>query len=121
MGASIPPLRDPTRHKTARKRKSGRSGPFGSAQGRRDDSFGRGAGIWGTIGAGICVCGEGKREREESVRRRSVRAHRSLRDAKVGARSSSRVKWGWERNPRPTRRGGVWGTRQGFVITRGER
>jgi len=34
----IPPLRGPTRQKTARKKKSGHSGPFDSAQGRRDDN-----------------------------------------------------------------------------------
>jgi hypothetical protein len=33
----IPPLRGPTRHDSARRRKSGRSGPYGFAQGRRDD------------------------------------------------------------------------------------
>jgi hypothetical protein len=37
-GREIPPLRGPTRQNSARKRKSGRSGPFDSAQGRRDDS-----------------------------------------------------------------------------------
>jgi hypothetical protein len=38
--AGIPPLRGPTRQKAARKRKSGRYGPFGYAQGRRDDKVG---------------------------------------------------------------------------------
>jgi hypothetical protein len=33
----IPPLRGPARHNSARKKESGRSGPFGFAQGRRDD------------------------------------------------------------------------------------
>ena len=37
----IPPLRGPTRHKAALNRKSGRFGPFGFAQGRRDDRGGR--------------------------------------------------------------------------------
>ena len=35
----VPPLRGPTRHKSARRKKSGRSGPFDFAQGRRDDRF----------------------------------------------------------------------------------
>ena len=34
----VPPLRSPTRQTTARKIESGCSGPFGLAQGRRDDS-----------------------------------------------------------------------------------
>jgi hypothetical protein len=36
-GREIPPLRGPTRQNSARREKSGRSGPFDSAQGRRDD------------------------------------------------------------------------------------
>ena len=38
---AIPPLRGSTRHNSTRKKKSSRSGPFGSAQGRRDDGFRR--------------------------------------------------------------------------------
>jgi hypothetical protein len=41
--ATVPPLRGPTRLTAARKKKSGRSGPFGFAQGRRDDKSGKGA------------------------------------------------------------------------------
>ena len=41
-GGEIPPLRGPTHHNSARGRKSGRSGPFDSAQDRRDDSGGGG-------------------------------------------------------------------------------
>ena len=37
MVAVVPPLRGPTRHKPARRKRSGRSGPFDFAQGRRDD------------------------------------------------------------------------------------
>ena len=40
-GRGIPPLRGPTRHSSARKKKSGRFGPFDFAQGRRDDSGGK--------------------------------------------------------------------------------
>jgi hypothetical protein len=41
--AAVPPLRSPTRLTAARKRESGCSGPFGFAQGRRDDKSGKGA------------------------------------------------------------------------------
>ncbi len=37
---TVPPLRSPTRRNSARKKKSGHSGPFDFAQGRRNDSFG---------------------------------------------------------------------------------
>ena len=40
--ATVPPLRSPTRLTAARKKKSGCSGPFGFAQGRRDDKSGKG-------------------------------------------------------------------------------
>ncbi len=42
----IPPLRGPTRQNTARKKISGRSGPFGCAQGRRNDKIGKGTQLW---------------------------------------------------------------------------
>jgi len=34
------------------------------------------------------------------------------KDAKDEAPSSSSVGWHWKRNPRPTRKPGVWGTRR---------
>ena len=55
---------------------------------------------------------ENKRKEEKRTEVTDRKSPPFAKDAKDEAPSSSSVGWHWKRNPRPTRKPGVWGTRR---------